>query len=547
LIAATLLIARESNAIILGNAITTSHSKLLMADLPTTLGVMLFILLMIRWLQDPSQRQTLTLVAGGVTGAFMLIRPEFGILLPFVGVMTLLQLIRTPKIWFKGMVLIAAGLLLMLTPWVWRNYQITGTIFLDSPFYRADLFANRYQEYEETSPPPTKPVPKVTQETAQPEPTPTPKIALQEGETGDEFAERMAEDVAQFARDNPLAVLQFISNHFTHSQVQSVLFLPATFRLGDSVLGFLGHKDPAKFWESCCSAQNYIRRLPFWFKWDGQLPHQSIVPLLINLFMISIGLASSWKQQRFIGLLPLAASIGYTLVNAVVRNSGGRYILPVDWIGIFYFSIGLGQLTLWIAAYFRRAAIPSSVTAEVRPQPPEESPTLWRAANLWVGLGILLFGCLLPMSEMIIPPRYTTTQFENQYTVLMQSAPLSDYDNATWEGFIQSGGEALQGRALYPSFFQADDEAAIANPFNLPPLAQITFYIIGPFNGNVILFQETAPEFFPNGSDVVIIGCHQSKYFDALVVAIYDDVGNLIAVLKRQPFPDTSTCPLALP
>ena len=169
LIAAALLIFREANAIILGSSITTSHSKLLMADLPTTLGVMLLILLIIRWLQNPTQRLTLTLISGAVTGAFMLIRPEIAVLLPFLGLVALLQLLfvyprlselnkveitlsnkafkKGVKIWTKGLLLIVIGLVLFLVPWIWRNYQLTGTIYLDSPSYRSDLFALRYQEY----------------------------------------------------------------------------------------------------------------------------------------------------------------------------------------------------------------------------------------------------------------------------------------------------------------------------------------------------------------------------------------------------------------
>jgi hypothetical protein len=546
LIAATLLISRESNAIILGSSITTSHAKLLMSDLPTTLGVILLILVMIRWLQSPSQRQTLTLIAGGITGTFMLIRPEFGVLLPFIGLVALFQLIRTPRIWLKGMLLITVGLVLVLSPWIWRNYQITGTIFLDSPYYRTDLFAHRYQDRGETPPPPTQSVPATTEEATQPQITPTQKVAVQERESEVDIAERMAEEAVQFAKDNPMAVLHFISNHFANSQIQTVLYLPATFRLGDSALSFLGHQNPTKFWENCCSAENYIRRLPFWFKWDEQLPSQSVIPLLINLFLVSVGLVSAWKQQRFIGLLPLAASIGYSLINAIVRNSGGRYILPIDWVGIFYFSIGLGQLTLWIIAYFRNIAIPANVIGEVHPSPQEESPPLGRAANFGVALAIFIFGCILPLSEKVIPPRYTDEFMESQQNVFLQSAVLSDIDPTTWNNFIQTGDTIIQGRALYPSYFEADDEATIANPYGLPALAHLSFYIIGPFNGGVTMPLDNVPEFFPNGADVLLVGC-PGKSFDALIAVIFDEAGNQIAVIKRQPFPEVPACPLPMP
>lgn len=541
LIAALLLILREGNAIILGGSITTSHSKLLMADLPTTFGVMLFVLLIIQWLQRPAQRQTLTLIAGGVTGAFMLIRPEFGVILPFVGLVALFQLIREPKVWFKGMMLIAAGTILMLFPWVWRNYQITNTIFLDSPHYRADLFALRYQEYE-TESSTTSPAPQTTS-IPSPEITITPQIAYQPGESGQEFAERMTSDAAQFAKDNPGQVLFFIINHFFNSQVQSVLYLPGTIRLIDSSIGFLGHKDPGQFWHECCSTENYIRRLPFWFRWDGHLPQQSVIPLFINLLFISVGLAYAWKKQKFIGLIPIAVSVGYTLVNAVVRNSGGRYILPVDWVGILYYAIGIGQLSIGVIAYFRGTQLPQSLTGEVQAKTKSGDPSLWRAANLWTAAAILLLGCVLPLSEKIVPERYPQELLENRQVEISSS-----FEQPTLKEFVQNGAQVIQGRALYPRYHPANQgEAGIRRtPFSPLPFARIDFYIVGPFNGGVVLAQTNPPENFPNGSDVLVIGCRSEKNFEAVALAIYDDSGKVEQILLSEPYPKYLVCPFNL-
>jgi hypothetical protein len=41
----------------------------------------------------------------------------------------------------------------------------------------------------------------------------------------------MAQEAAQFAQNNPKAVAAFITNHFFNSQVQTVLYLPGTWRL----------------------------------------------------------------------------------------------------------------------------------------------------------------------------------------------------------------------------------------------------------------------------------------------------------------------------
>jgi hypothetical protein len=83
LLSALLLTFRETNAIRLGDTISDAHAKLLMPFLPTTLGILLIVLVAVLWLQTPSKRSSYPLVLGGLVGIFMLVRPEVGVLIPF--------------------------------------------------------------------------------------------------------------------------------------------------------------------------------------------------------------------------------------------------------------------------------------------------------------------------------------------------------------------------------------------------------------------------------------------------------------------------------
>ena len=551
-LAAMLIIFREANAIALGDRITVSHAKLLMSDLPTTLGVLLFLLVITIWLKSPTKRQALPLAAGGIMGAFMLIRPEFGVLLPFVGLAALLQLTRRRVEWLKSMLLITAGLILMLTPWVWRNYQITGTIFLDSPQYRTDLFAKRYRADPIGFRLPTSvPTPADDSEAAIP-PQITPNIVAQPGETTAEYTQRMAEDVAEYTRQNFGAVAHFVINHFFNSQIQTVLYLPATNRMADSATGYLGHKSADQFWDECCSPENYIRRLPFWHQWDGNLPRQSIVPLAINLLLIAAGICTAWQRQKIIGLLPLFASTGYILINAVVRNSGGRYILPVDWVGIFYYSIGLAQISIWVLEYFKRGNLPR-VVAEIEPAGASRSGTGSSPAVVGSILGIaaciFTLGCVLPVTEKAIPARYTASSLEARLTTLLQpeNTNLAADEIETLKLFFQEGGIAIQGRALYPRYHIAEQgESGSTWPSFYPrPYPRISWYLVGPQNKGVILPFTEAPGDFPHGVDVLLFGCPGPDYYDALAVITYSDEGGFEEIFWRSPGPDYLACPLS--
>lgn len=541
LIAALLITLREANAIALGDVITNAHARLFMSDLPATLGVLLFLLLVVVWLARPAQRPNLALLAGGLLGFAMLIRPEIGVLLPFVMLLAWPALASQKRTWLKGAAFITAGILLALAPWIWRNYQITGTIFLDSPHYRADLFAKRYLQTETPTPAPQplKVEPALLPADPLPTPTPTP-LPAQPGATSQEFASRLFRQTLDFVRQNARQVLHFITNHFANSQVQTVLYLPATFRFSDSTLDFSGHKDPARFWQACCSAEGYVRRLPFWFDWDGSLPRQTFLPLLINLALVSAGIAAAWQRSRFAGLLPLAASLGYTGVNALVRNSGGRYILPVDWVGMFFFAIGLAELTLWGWRYFRAAGLPDWVAGEA-PIPPARGSQPRAARLLGVSaLIIVLMGALLPLAEIAFPTRYPPESLAARLAAIPAEAhPLLD-------AFVQNGGQVQQGRALYPRFHRAGlGEAGSTIPAFYPQeFARLSFYMVGPLNTGVVLPQAKRPADFANGADVVVFGCQQGGTFDALAVAVYTADGALADWLLRSSLPAAPTCPL---
>jgi hypothetical protein len=57
----------------------------------------------------------------------------------------------------KNVVLFGFGLALVLSPWIWRNYQETGKLFLDSPSFRVeDILVNIDQMPSETQPSPEK-------------------------------------------------------------------------------------------------------------------------------------------------------------------------------------------------------------------------------------------------------------------------------------------------------------------------------------------------------------------------------------------------------
>ena len=113
------------------------------------------------------------------------------------------------------------------------------------------------------------------------------------------------------------------------------------------------------------------------------------------------GGASGW-----IGLLPLAVNLGYTLANGISRFSSWRYNLPVDWVIYFYFAIGameiLGGLTLLFGAKAEKI-FPAYIPPETKPITLRD----FRPQYILIILAFMVIGALPWFAEGLAEPRYT--------------------------------------------------------------------------------------------------------------------------------------------
>ena len=71
-----------------------------------------------------------------------------------------------------------------------------------------------------------------------------------------------------------------------------------------------------------------------------------------------LGIASAWHSSRLAGLVPLTFLIAYDLSNALARTSGSRYLVPTDWVLLFYFALGIIQICRWIGVFLRNPLEP---------------------------------------------------------------------------------------------------------------------------------------------------------------------------------------------
>ncbi|MEW5868256.1 MAG: hypothetical protein AB1894_03200 [Chloroflexota bacterium] len=542
-VTALLIIFREANALALADIITTSNVKLLMVDLVSALLVVIFAYLSVRWLSEGHQRPALALACGGTLGLSMLVRLEtYAFILPLLGVAAV-QFFgeKRPGLWVRQALVFALGIGLVILPWVWRNWHLTGMLFIDSPGHRQTLIQQRYGPFPTPSPK---------------KPTPTP--AANEAPGAQIAALRLdSAKTASLASALPLALpalgqqvdkdffIYFLA-HYLNSHMQTMLVFPTTWRAPDSLVAFAGHHSLERLWEDCCSPRSYVRRMPYWRKWAGDFPSQAIVPMLFNLLVLSIGVSAGWKRQRWAGILLLLYGVFYLGGNALFRNSGGRYLLPVDWASLVYFGIGLAQLSMGLYAWLSGRQVGEPVEAS---SSPAASAELRR--GLYFAVALLIVGMILPVLENSFPDRYTQARQQEMLSAMLNSNLLSSVQRQDLQIFLAQGAVAYSGRILYPQFLPADDLESEAQygPFDAAPSARLVFFLAGQHSGNYLLPLEQKFPAFPNASDGVVIMCPEAEKVETqvLAVGVFAADGAPRVMVLRAPFPPGRACPLPGP
>lgn len=580
-IASLLITFREANSIAVSGTATTSHAKLLMSDLPATFAVLLFIVFIIAWFQRKDRISVYPLIAGGVLAVPILMRFEtiIFVLLTIVIAAILLNFARKPSIFFKNILLFALGLFLVLSPWVIRNWKTTGQIFIDEPSFRFEVIFARYRPASITTPTPTdnpeikpkeegdthsliklyaNPVYAIDQdqvtipieiESKTPAATaglstPTPQPPS--------YTDRVREQATEFILLNPGQFVRFIITHYWNSQIQSFIVLPTTFRLIESLVGLIGHRSLARFSEECCSSVDYVRRMPYWRKWDGYFLWQSLLPLVLIVLIIALGWNEAWKKFGLVGMIPLLANLVYLAGNALFRNSGGRYILPVDWVAILYFSIGLSSLSITCYRKISKKEKPPSGIEFYGPHSlkhePESNVNILRTPSFYItSLGLLFFGCIMPLMELTSQPRYNPSFQETMVGRVLNSDFINQNQKTLLQDFLGKGAEAIAGRALYPTYLLGNEvEPGNRDQFRIQSFPRINFSLARSNSKLIVMPIEKKPIKFPNASDVLVITCPDS-FESVLSIIIFDKSGNPESILMRSPLPEGISCPLEFP
>jgi hypothetical protein len=475
-IVALLLTLRERNALMLSDVIQVSHVKLVLSDVFAMACMVLLLWLFYHWLEKPAERRVAPLLLGGIFSLLVLTRGHPILLLPFILLAVFIVRFPHPRLRWEAVTLTLLGFLLPLLPWLWRNYELTGKLAFQYPVspYSAQM-STSYSMEPSAFDPLNLP----------------PRFS---GESDIAYYDRLQGSAMRFVLEHPDEVAKFVSSHYFHNLIFSYIYLPHSLRIDD--------------------VREYVKTAPFWSDWRGNLSVEGRVLLFTNLVVIALGLGYLWKTHKYFALVPLFLGIGYNLSVSIGRVSGWRFILPVDWITLIYYATGLIQLFHLLRSFtHQEQRFPfQEYKLQHTLQP------LKRLALAGFVLFFLLIGVVLTRGQGLFSQRYpvkSMSQLKEEYKKITNTIP-SLGANPSLDNFLETDDAIIiHGQASNPTFLKADKEGLneiwpvyyFWPSYKPRPFSRLIFNLNGPQSAGVVLPMETAPFSFPDGADVIVIGC----------------------------------------
>lgn len=503
LILGGLVILRGLNSLDASPWIHSSTFKHMLTDFPTAIGLAVFALLLLTWLESPGKHPGAAIWAGGVLGLTSLLRPHVLVILGATLPLCLWVERSRPR---RGLLLSAltlAAFLAAIAPWTLLASKSASPF----AFYGRriqDVIRLRYTRVSPTATPSAVSggplvLPAATESSgpdlaAPPidvppiEPTLVPSEIAPTPAQASVPAPNLIPPPVTPAAPPARWVLPFPVLHYLHNLITSVLIFPSSpeFLSLDETL-----RKGEDFWQ---------------LRWNGQMSTVAAGMLTVNLLLIGFGLGKAFQRLRWVGLLPLAILLVYHLANSLARTSGGRYLVPVDWILVCYYAIALAELIRWGSLIFRPRTAPA---AQPVPAIPLAGEHLSSMRPMWILAGLLLLGSLVPLAGVVHPLRYPPQNASDLLGAISPQVASLDLRAKDVEAFLaQPTAVLLQGRVLYPRFYRQGKGVEFSpRPLDTLNYPRTVFDLIGPHGLAYVVLPGRAPDTLPNASDAVVLGC----------------------------------------
>lgn len=455
---AVLATLQEAYSIMLYRAVGSVNVKLENPEVLTALVLILFGFITFNWLKHPDKEKWAVL-SGGLLGVAVLFRFNPIAIAPVLLLVLLLVYRRRVRTLIKPILLFIFAFLLVFSPWFFAATDEEGKNHYIAKI--TDVLASRFGQERDA-------------ETGQEKSPSSGSDPLEE-------TDLLAYDSGTIDK----AGVEGIAFHFLNNVYTGFAKLPGSF-----TLHALEEQVSTGMWDFGSS-------VPLWRK---QLNVESLLTLALNLALVLTGVLAAYRKFGLAGLTGVIIQLGYYAGNAVSQTSGGRYLEPVHWVTLFYYSLGI----LMVIIFFIRAF--SSRDLQMDTESNDQSSLAAKPAPerklVLILLGCcLLIGLVLPALELIpskLPPEDDTATVNQAYSILSSQGAVSDSE---WSEFLDDHRHVLvKGVAYHPRYYRGDFYRPGNLSFELMMLARDFVYI-----GYSSTIEPAAR--FSDGSEVIMIGC----------------------------------------
>ena len=490
----TLFIFKGINAIASSTLILSVHPKYFLTEFATAILLAIFVLGVIRWYQEKRVYHAVVL-AGAALGVGVMLRTHLMVFFVLVFILVMLKYWREWRKSATVFLLFIAVFLVTISPWMWRSHQVGGRAFFFLSSFDG-VMGHRYSsesldvDAEESAP---------NKEDA----SAINNVPLRaySPQYGNKPMNTIAEE---YPFSNSFVLI--VANHFTHNMITSFLMIPTT-----PIFHDLDH---------------IIRAYPYWGKldgkWDdGRLSLASKIGVFWNLFLLSVGISVLWKKNGIAALIPLLLFLFYHAANAVARTSGGRYLVPVDWVPIFYYLAGLLQLIFFFLDFSKKGSDKGVFSSQHVMKPPFSI-----GKSIFTIAPFFMLILSITLIDQLTPKRYpslSTEQIVHSYLTDTPNIPGNKLEHFV----AQPDAQVLLGRGLYPRFYGAGqgEPLPIYPAFEIRDYSRLTLMVIGDHGEmDVVLPADKVPKGFPNAADIVVLGCKLpgDEYLMGQVIVVLD-------------------------
>jgi len=291
-------IFRELNAIQSSNIANVANSKLLLSDFPSTLILSVIVLLTLKWIRKP-QGKFYPIFLGGILGILILYRAQYLIFVPIFIVIAFMLFWKDLKriVLFSGVFTLCLSAIIL--PVLLRNYSISGFFWFDSSNYLSGFKENYVL--------------------ADPENV-DPNFTLQNPASLQDQTQDQSSLVQSLIRSN---YLFDISDNFFRNLISTFLVFPIRMDGSQDLQDLSVIKE--NFWSEA-------------FQYSSQI---NLLIAFFNLGLLIIGIYLFFSTDWKVAISCMLIYVSQNLSSALFRFSGWRFIMPVDWIVLFIYIIGI--------------------------------------------------------------------------------------------------------------------------------------------------------------------------------------------------------------